>query len=103
LLGSKEGDPLARLAPAFFAEACGLIETPWASAAVPDFAFPETKGQRPPDLDRTLKFRRALNRLAAEDPAVHKLTAEVGHLLKPRSVLRDPGLVERVQAMMTEA
>ena len=103
LLGRREGDPLARLAPAFFAEACGLIETPWASAAVPDFAFPETKGQRPPDLDRMLKFRRAFNRLAAADPVVHKLTTEVGHLLKPRNVLRDPGLVERVQAMMTEA
>ena len=103
LLGRREGDPLARLAPAFFAEACGLIETPWASAAVPDFAFPETKGQRPPDLDRMLKFRRAFNRLAASDPVVHKLTTEVGHLLKPRNVLRDPGLVERVQAMMTEA
>jgi len=80
-----------------------VIETPWASAAVPDFAFPETKGQRPPDLDRTLKFRRAFNRLAAADPVVHKLTTEVGHLLKPRSVLRDPTLVERVQAMMAEA
>jgi 2-polyprenyl-6-methoxyphenol hydroxylase-like FAD-dependent oxidoreductase len=103
LLASGEGDPLAGLAPAFFAEACGLIETPWTSAAVPDFAFPETKGQRPPDLDRMLRFRRAFNRLAAADPAVHKLTTEVGHLLKPRSVLRDPGLVERVQAMMTDA
>ena len=100
LLGSREGDPLARLAPAFFAEASGLVETPWASAAVPDFPFPETQGQCPPDLDRMLKFRRAFNRLAAADPAVHKLTTEVGHLLKPRSVLRDPGLVERVQALI---
>jgi 2-polyprenyl-6-methoxyphenol hydroxylase-like FAD-dependent oxidoreductase len=103
LLGSRQGDPLAGLAPAFFAETCGLIETPWASAAVPDFAFPETEGQRPPDLDRVLKFRGALNRLAAVDPAVHKLTVEVGHLLKQRSILRDPALIERVQAMMTEA
>jgi 2-polyprenyl-6-methoxyphenol hydroxylase-like FAD-dependent oxidoreductase len=103
LLASGEGDPLAGLAPAFFVEACGLIETPWTSAAVPDFAFPETKGQRPPDLDRMLRFRRAFNRLAAADPAVHKLTTEVGHLLKPRRVLRDPGLVERARAMMTEA
>ena len=103
LLGSGEDDPLARLAPAFFAEACGLIETPWASAAVPDFAFPETKGRRPPDLDRTLKFRRALNRLAAADPAVHRQILEVQHLIKPRSVLRDPALVEGVQAVMTEA
>jgi 2-polyprenyl-6-methoxyphenol hydroxylase-like FAD-dependent oxidoreductase len=103
LLGSRGGDQLAALAPAFFAEACGLIETPWGSAAVPDFAFPETEGQRPPDLDRMLNFRRAFNRLAAADPAVHKLTTEVGHLLKPCSVLRDTGLVERVQAAMMEA
>jgi 2-polyprenyl-6-methoxyphenol hydroxylase-like FAD-dependent oxidoreductase len=103
LLGSGEGDPLAGLAPAFFTEACGLIETPWASAAVPDFAFSETEGERPPDLDRMLKFRRVFNRLAAADPAIHKLTTEVGHLLKPRSALRDPGLIERAQAMMTEA
>jgi hypothetical protein len=48
------------------------LETPWAVAAVPDFAFPETEGQRPPDLVDMLKFRRALNRLAAADPAVHQ-------------------------------
>jgi len=90
LLGSRDGDPLGGLAPAFFAEACGLIETPWASAAVPDLAFPETKGQRPPDLDGMLKFGRALNRLAAADPAVHQQMIEVQHLIKPRIVLRDP-------------
>jgi hypothetical protein len=28
---------------------------------------------------------------------------EVQHLIKPRSVLREPALVERVQAMMAEA
>ena len=100
LLGSGDASPLARLASAFFAEAAALIETPWASAAVPDLAFPQTEGQRPPDLDRMLKFGDALMRLAAEDAAIHKLTVEVRHLLKPRSVLRDPGLVERVQAIM---
>lgn len=103
LLERGEGDPLAALAPAFFAEACGLIETPWESAAVPDFAFSKTKGQRPPDLDRILKFRRAFARLAAADPAVHQQMLEVQHLIKPRSILRDPALVERVQAMMAEA
>jgi len=103
LLRSQEGDPLAGLAPAFFAEASGLIETPWASAAVPDLAFSETEGQRPPDLERTLRFRRALNRLMAADPAVHQKVLEVQHLMKPRSVLLDPALVQRVQAMMGEA
>jgi hypothetical protein len=51
----------------------------------------------------TLKFGMALIRLAAEDPAVHKLTLEVQHLLKPRSVYRDPDLVRRVFAKMAEA
>ena len=61
----------------------GLIGTPLASAAVPDFAFPEIEGRRPPDLDRMLKFRRALNRLTAADPAVHQQILEVQHLIKP--------------------
>jgi 2-polyprenyl-6-methoxyphenol hydroxylase-like FAD-dependent oxidoreductase len=99
---SGDGDPIAGLAPAFFAEVQALIETPW-SVAVLDFVFPDTRGQRPADFETTLRFGIALTRLAAEDPAVHKLTAEVQNLLKPRSVYRDPKLVERVLAKMAEA
>jgi 2-polyprenyl-6-methoxyphenol hydroxylase-like FAD-dependent oxidoreductase len=95
----RERDPLAELAPAFFAEAQGLIETPWA-AAMQDFAFPQTRGRRPPDFEATLKFGSALIRLAAEDPAVHRLMAEVINLLKPRSVYKDPKLVKRIMAVM---
>ena len=97
-----DGDPIAGLAPAFFAEVQALIETPW-SVAILDFVFPGTRGQRPADFETTLRFGIALTRLAAEDPAVHKLTAEVQNLLKPRSVYRDPKLVERVLAKMAEA
>lgn len=98
-----EADPLAGLAPVFFAEAQTLIEGPWAMAAVPDFIHPETRGQRPPDFEVTLKFGLALTRLAARDAAVHKLILEVQHLLKPRSVYRDPELMQRVLAVMAEA
>jgi len=97
----KDGDPIAALASTFFAEMQPLIETPW-SVAILDFAFPETRGQRPADFETTLKFGIALTRLAAEDPAVHKLTLEVQHLLKPRSVYRDPDLVRRVFKKMAE-
>lgn len=105
LLGTRspERDPLAELAPAFFAEAQALIDRPWAMAAVPDFVHPETRGQRPPDFEITIKFGLALTRLAARDPAVHKLIAEVQHFLKPRSVYRDPELVQRVLTVMAEA
>jgi 2-polyprenyl-6-methoxyphenol hydroxylase-like FAD-dependent oxidoreductase len=98
----EDSDPLAGLAPTFFAEMQTLIETPW-SVAMLDFVFPETRGRRPPDFETTLKFGIALTRLAAEDPAVHKLTVEVQHLLKPRSVYRDPILMRRVHANMAEA
>ncbi|HLZ03135.1 MAG TPA: hypothetical protein VKR55_13435 [Bradyrhizobium sp.] len=79
-----------------------LIETPW-SVAMLDFAFPETRGQRPADFETTLKFGIALSRLAAEGPAVHKLTLEVQHLLKPRSCYRDPDLIRRVFAKTADA
>ena len=97
-----DSDPIAGLAPAFFAEIQTLIETPW-SVAIFDFVFPDTRGQRPADFETTLKFGIALTRLAAEDPDVHKLTVEVQHLLRPRSVYRDPALVQRVLAKMAEA
>jgi len=63
-----------------------LIETPW-SVAILDFAFPDTREQRPADFETTLKFGIALTQLAAEDPDVHKLTAEVQNLLRPRTYI----------------
>jgi 2-polyprenyl-6-methoxyphenol hydroxylase-like FAD-dependent oxidoreductase len=99
---AEESDPIAGLAPAFFAEVPTLLETPW-SVATLDFIHPSTRGQRPADFETRLKFGMALTRLAAEDPAVHRLTAEVQNLLKPRSVYRDdPALMRRVSAIMAQ-
>jgi 2-polyprenyl-6-methoxyphenol hydroxylase-like FAD-dependent oxidoreductase len=100
---AAEPDPLAGVAPAFFAQSATLIETPWALAATPDLAHPKTVGERPEDLDQALEFTEGLVRLAAEDPAVHKLLLEVFHLLKPQDVLREPDLVERVKAVVAQA
>ena len=97
-----ETDPLNGLAPAFFTEAADLIETPWAMAAIPDFLHPKTRGERPPDFAQTIRFSLALIKLAVRDPAVHRLTVEVQHLLKPRRVYQDPELVQRVMAVMNE-
>ena len=98
-----EIDPLAGIAPAFFARAARLIDTPWALSAMPDLADPKTEGSRPEDLRQRLEFSEALNHLAAQDEAVHKLLLEVLHLLKPQSVLRDPEIVERVKALVAQA
>ena len=100
---AEEIDPLSGLASAFFTGARELIDTPWAMAAVPDFAFPETQGERPAAFERSLEFGAALNRLAAQDADVHKLMAEVLHLLKPRSALDEPDLVERVKGVAAQA
>ena len=98
LLARSEGagDPLATLAPRFFAGVNTLLETPWMMAAIPDFVFPETEGQRPADLQRNLKFAAALTRLAARKPDVHKLMVEVQNLVKPRSVYRRPIFMARI-------
>jgi len=91
-------DPLVGLSAAFFQEAVPLIEAPWAIAANLDFIYPQTRGERPPNIEAAHKFGRALNRIAARDPAIHKLTVEVQHLLKPRSALLTAELAELVQA-----
>jgi hypothetical protein len=101
LLDSRAGlgDSLDCLAPAFFTEVQDLFEAPWATALM-DFAYPKTRGDRPLDFQQRLQYGAALTRLAAEDAAVHKIVAEVNSLLRPRSVLRDPVLADRVKAVM---
>ena len=96
---SDEADALDGLASPFFAEAAALIDNPWFGAVIPDFAHPKTRGTRPENLEAMLKLGTALLRLAARDPSVHKLAAEVQNLLKPRSAYLDPELVQKVQAL----
>jgi len=104
LLGTwaTQRDPLAGLGQLFLGEAKSLIETPWMMAAIPDFAFPGTRGDRPADLDYSLRFAGALSRIAARDAAVQRLMIEVRHMLKPRTVYEEPALRQRVEAEMTE-
>lgn len=96
-------EALVRLTLDFFAGAHSLIDTPWASAAVPDFTHPQTRGEPPADLAQRLAFSAALLRLGAEDPSVHRLILEVAHLLKPRSALQEPGLLARIRALSMPA
>lgn len=81
----------------FFAGARALIETPWRTAAYPDLADPQIQGERPADLLQELRFRAAVHRLAANDPAVGKLNAQVTHLLSPPSALTTPELLQRLE------
>jgi 2-polyprenyl-6-methoxyphenol hydroxylase-like FAD-dependent oxidoreductase len=94
-----EDVPMERLARDFFAAIQDTIATPW-GVAVSDFVYPATRGVRPADLAQRLQYGMALTRLAAQDPEVHRLTAEVSQLLKPQAALREPALAARVMSLM---
>jgi 2-polyprenyl-6-methoxyphenol hydroxylase-like FAD-dependent oxidoreductase len=96
------GGSLEGIESAFFAAAAPLIGTAWSLSATPDFIDPRTRGERPADIEDSLRFHAGLMRLAAGDADVHKLLVEVRNLLQPASRLRDPDLVQRVQAIMTD-
>jgi hypothetical protein len=79
-----------------------VLADPWKISAN-DYAYPHLKEARPVDFAEKMKFQAALNRLAAVDPAVHKLMMEVAHLLKPSSVYRERGVAEQIAAEIRNA
>jgi 2-polyprenyl-6-methoxyphenol hydroxylase-like FAD-dependent oxidoreductase len=101
-LRAGAGGQLEGLPQAFLAAIQEVINTPWNTAAVQDFGYQQTRGERPADVENTLKLALALNRAAARDASVHKLAVEVRQLLKPRSAYLDPAFVTRVHAEMAE-
>ncbi len=52
-------DPFDGFAPEFFNQIQPLLATPW-SVAENDFIFPKTRGERPADFDRRLRYGAAL-------------------------------------------
>jgi 2-polyprenyl-6-methoxyphenol hydroxylase-like FAD-dependent oxidoreductase len=92
-------DPFDGFAPEFFNQIQPLLATPW-SVAENDFIFPKTRGERPADFDRRLRYGAALLELAAQDPSVHKTMTEFNVLLKPGTVLREPHIASRVMALI---
>jgi 2-polyprenyl-6-methoxyphenol hydroxylase-like FAD-dependent oxidoreductase len=95
----REPAPLDGLALDYLVRIQDLLEAPWA-VAQSDFVYPQTRGARPPDLEKRLQYGAALTRLAAEDPETHRIVIEVRHLIRPQSALREPALVRRVAALM---
>jgi hypothetical protein len=105
LLARRAGDPeaLAGLPQAFLAEALPWVAGAWSMSAIPDLAYPETRGERPADLEDRLNFVSALHRVAARDPDVHERLVAVRYLLRPDDALHEPALVEQVRAEMAAA
>ena len=87
---------LGGIASSFFNQAAGFNSTPWNLAAGADFAFPQTRGVRPPNAPERARYFAELDRLAQEDAEVLRLMTEVFHLVQPLSVLQEEPLRSRV-------
>jgi 2-polyprenyl-6-methoxyphenol hydroxylase-like FAD-dependent oxidoreductase len=103
LRGRAHHGGLAGLPQDYLAAVQPWIAGAWSMSATPDLAYPQTRGERPNDLEDRLGFAAGLYRLAARDPAVHKALISVRHIKRPDDALREPGLVARIRAEMEAA
>jgi 2-polyprenyl-6-methoxyphenol hydroxylase-like FAD-dependent oxidoreductase len=94
--GQSQG--LGGIAASFFNKAAEFNRTPWDLAASFDFAFPQTRGTRPPGIENRARYFAALDRLAQGDKEVLRLMTEVFYLVKPLSTLQEEPLRSRVMA-----
>jgi 2-polyprenyl-6-methoxyphenol hydroxylase-like FAD-dependent oxidoreductase len=92
---TAEARTLEGLALPFFTKAAEVIATPWMLAASFDFLYPQTKGERPPDLEEGARYFAAVDALTRDDAEVHRLMTEVFHLAKPLSILHEEPLRSR--------
>jgi 2-polyprenyl-6-methoxyphenol hydroxylase-like FAD-dependent oxidoreductase len=97
---AAEAGELVGLSTAFFGKAAGIISAPWVLAAGADFAYAQTKGERPPNMAQSASYFAALDALQTEDVEVQRLMTEVFQLTKPLSVLSEEPLRSRVMARM---
>lgn len=93
---------LDSLAPTFFTRAAEVVTAPWTLAANSDFAYPQTTGERPRDLEEGAQYFAALEALSTEDVDVHTLMTKVINLAEPLSALNEEPLRSRVLARMQQ-
>jgi len=95
---AKQSLEVTTVASSFFPKAANFNSTPWNLGAGFDFAFPQTRGRRPPGIEERARYFAALDRLASEDSEVRRLMAEVFHLVQPLSILQQEPLRSRVRS-----
>jgi hypothetical protein len=80
-----------------------VLQTPWSMSTSADLAFPETRGERPENFEEARQCETALYRTAVADPVVHRAMMEVGQLLRPQSLLQEPDIMRRIEAVSIKA
>jgi hypothetical protein len=68
-----------------------------------DLAFPGTRGERPDKFEEAQQFEAALFHAVVADPLVHRAMMEVGQLLQPHSLLQEPAIMRRIEAVFPKA
>ena len=84
----KSAQPLGGLFAAFMESVCPLLDNIWMLSAMPDFAYPDTQGARPDNLEEALQYNVAVHRAAYMDAEIHQRLFNVIGLLKPASEIR---------------
>jgi 2-polyprenyl-6-methoxyphenol hydroxylase-like FAD-dependent oxidoreductase len=95
-------DPLNDLAAAFFSESLPFIDAAWNMSAIPDFVYPETRGERPADFEKRMQYTRALLQATIRHPVVQRAHAQVQQLLQPPSILQEPDIDGLIQAELKQ-
>jgi 2-polyprenyl-6-methoxyphenol hydroxylase-like FAD-dependent oxidoreductase len=67
----------------------------WHTAVNMDFSYPETTGDRPPDLRAQQQFRRAVREIIETDPDLHRQAIQVQQMLRPGAVLARADVLAR--------
>ncbi|MGF6787008.1 FAD-dependent oxidoreductase [Paraburkholderia sp. 35.1] len=98
-----DADPLATLSSEFLLAIESIVENPWTLAALPDLAYPDARGKRPADLEKSIEHHIAVTQAAHQDPDIHKLLIEVLNLLKPVSALKAPEVMRKVTSEEVKA
>src|SRR5499427_8423577 len=98
-----EPDAIAAVQARFMVEVASLLETPWTMSTSADLAFPQTRGERPDNFAEARQFEAALFRAAIADPVVHRAMIEVAQLLQPQSLLQEPNIMRRIEAVPAKA
>jgi 2-polyprenyl-6-methoxyphenol hydroxylase-like FAD-dependent oxidoreductase len=80
----------------YYRRAAAVIATPWQFATGGDFAFPQTKGKRPPGIRLLNAYSRRIQLASIVDPGVREVFTLVQHLVLDPGVLRKPSMILRV-------
>jgi 2-polyprenyl-6-methoxyphenol hydroxylase-like FAD-dependent oxidoreductase len=80
----------------YYRRAAAVIATPWQFATGGDFAYPQTKGKRPPGIRLLNAYSRRLQLASIVDPEIREVFTLVQHLILDPGVLRKPSTILRV-------